>query len=217
MNTLFDDQFSIFSECLRKFRYPWLALSELKNDICKLGNTLTDDYVEIKECVWAHRSANIAEGAELGKYTIIDAETQIRRGANLRGCVVVGRNCVVGNGSEIKNSVLFDGVQIPHLNYVGDSILGRKAHLGAGAIISNVKEDRSMVSVVWHGIRKNTGLQKCGAFLGDFTEIGCNCVLNPGTIVGRRTSIYPLSCVRGALPCDSIMKASDCIVAKEWD
>lgn len=188
---------------LEKFNYPWNALSGLKVYIVRLGATLDKtEYREIHPEVWVHKSAKIATSAYICAPCIIGEYTEIRHSAYVRGSVLIGKNCVIGNSTELKNCILFDGVQVPHFNYIGDSILGFCAHLGAGAIISNVKCDKSEIKV--NGI--STGLKKLGAIIGDGVEVGCNSVLNPATVIGKNTIIYPLSCVRGVIPADSIFK-----------
>lgn len=205
---LFDYSHSLAGEYIKSFVYPWEALAGLKDFISALGKTLLPEYLEIKEGVWVHREAVIAPTAFIGGPCVIGKGAEVRHCAFIRGSALVGENCVVGNSTELKNAILFDGVQIPHFNYVGDSILGYKSHFGAGAITSNVKADRSPVTV--DGDKKiATGLKKFGAAVGDFAEVGCNCVLNPGTVIGRNTSVYPLTSLRGVYPADSIVKAAD--------
>ena len=211
---LFDLGHTLAAEYLSAYTHPWEALKGLKEFILRLGRTLPEIYAEISPGVWVHGEAKIAPTAYLGVPCIIGAGTEVRHGAFIRGSALVGEGCVVGNSAEIKNAVLFDGVQTPHYNYVGDSILGYKSHMGAGAVTSNVKSDKSPVVVRDGEERTETGLKKLGAMLGDFVEVGCNSVLNPGTVVGRNTNIYPLSCVRGTIPPDSIYKAADNIVRK---
>ena len=211
---LFDLGHTLAAEYLSAYTHPWEALKGLKEFILRLGRTLPEIYAEISPGVWVHDEAKIAPTAYLGAPCIIGAGTEVRHGAFIRGSALVGEGCVVGNSAEIKNAVLFDGVQTPHYNYVGDSILGYKSHMGAGAVTSNVKSDKSPVVVRDGEERTETGLKKLGAMLGDFVEVGCNSVLNPGTVVGRNTNIYPLSCVRGTVPPDSIYKAADNIVRK---
>lgn len=196
---------------LEKFKNPWEALAGLKNFIIKLGATLDKkEYDEISEKVWVHKTAKISPSAYLGAPCIIGENTEIRHCAFIRGSALVGRSCVVGNSTEIKNSILSDNVQAPHFNYIGDSILGFGAHLGAGAVISNVKCDKSYVAV--NGIK--TKLKKLGAIIGDGAEIGCNAVLNPGTVIGKNAVVYPLSCVRGVIPENSIFKNGEVISKK---
>ncbi len=199
---------------LRGFEYPYLALKGISAMISALGKTLSDDYAEISPEIWVHKSAKIAPTAHLGSPCIIGAGTEIRHCAFIRGSALIGENCVVGNSTELKNVILFDNVQVPHYNYVGDSILGYKAHMGAGSVTSNVKSDKSEVVVKCGGGTVRTGMKKVGAMLGDFAEAGCNCVLNPGSVIGRNTVIYPLSCVRGEVPQDSIYKSGGVIVKK---
>lgn len=211
---LFDLRFTVAADYLTGFSRPWLALDGLEEFLRTFGERAGGDYEEREECVWVHRSASVASSAVLGKYTVIGAETQVRQGAFLRGCVLIGKHCVIGNSTEVKQSVLFDGVQAPHFNYIGDSVLGRNVHFGAGAVTSNVKSDKSPIFVTWEGVRQACGRRKFGAIVGDCSEIGCNSVLNPGTVVGRNTTVYPLSCVRGTVPPDSIYKRDGAIVAK---
>ena len=200
-------------EYLGGFSYPWQALKGIGGLIEKLGKTLGGEYVEISPNVWVHESAKIAPTAYIGAPAIIGANTEVRHCAFIRGNALVGENCVVGNSTELKNVILFDGVQVPHYNYLGDSILGYKAHMGAGSITSNLKSDKTQVVI--HGEENlPTGLKKVGAFLGDFADVGCNSVLNPGTVIGRRTRVYPLSSVRGVIPADSIYKGKGNIVHK---
>ncbi len=194
---------------LKNYTFPWEALSGLSDFIIELGKKLdSSEFREISPSVWAHVSAKIAPSAQVSGPCIIDKNTEVRHCAFIRGSALVGENCVVGNSTELKNTILFDGVQVPHYNYVGDSILGYKSHMGAGAITSNVKSDKSLVSVKCGKEVYATNLKKVGAMIGDFAEVGCNSVLNPGTVLGRNSSVYPLSSVRGAVPADSIYKNS---------
>lgn len=212
---LFDLEHTQAKEYLSAFQYPWEALGGLKEYIVSVGKTLAkEEYEEISANVWVHKSATVAPSAQIHAPCIIGEGTEVRQCAFIRGSVFIGRNCVVGNSTELKNAVLFDGVQVPHYNYVGDSILGYKAHMGAGSITSNVKSDKSPV-VIRHGNeRMETGLKKVGAMLGDFAEIGCNSVLNPGTVIGKNSNVYPLSCVRGTVAENSIYKSANDIVKK---
>lgn len=212
---LYDLKRTLASEYLSAFTYPWEALAGIKALIGKLGEGLGEEYIELAPNVWVHKTAEIAPSAYLGAPCIIGAGTEVRQGAFVRGSALVGENCVVGNSTELKNVILFDCVQVPHYNYVGDSILGYKAHMGAGSITSNVKSDKTLVVIRDGEERVETGLKKVGAFLGDFVEIGCNSVLNPGTVVGRNSSVYPLSCVRGTVLANSIYKTGGGIVAKK--
>lgn len=199
---------------LSRFTYPWEALPGIKDFILQLGPTLGEDYEEVSPCVWVHRTSKVAPTAFLGSPCIIGANTEVRHCAFVRGSALVGENCVVGNSVELKNVILFDNVQVPHYNYVGDSILGYKAHMGAGSITSNVKSDKSLV-VIHSAQPIETGLKKVGALLADRVEVGCNSVLNPGTVIGRDSNIYPLSCVRGIVPANSIYKTGGIIVEKK--
>ena len=194
--------------------YPWEVLPEIGDFVMKLGETLSDEFDHPEENIWIHKSVKIAKTATLNGPLIIDADTEVRPGAFIRGNVLVGKNCVVGNSTELKNVVLFNTVQVPHYNYVGDSILGTHSHMGAGSITSNVKSDKTVVVVKNDGEEIETGLKKFGAMIGDYVEVGCNSVLNPGTVIGRNTNIYPLSPVRGVVPENSIYKSADKIVDK---
>ncbi len=212
---LFDFNHTIAGKHLENFEYPWQALSGIKDLIVKLGNTLNkDEYAEISPQVWVHKSAIIAPTAFIASPCIIGAETEVRHCAFIRGSALVGSNCVIGNSVELKNVILFDSVQVPHYNYVGDSILGYRSHMGAGSITSNVKSDKTPVTIKNGTEKIETGLKKCGAMLGNYVEIGCNSVLNPGTIIGINTNVYPLSCVRGVVPSNSIYKTDDIIIQK---
>lgn len=211
---LYDLTRTLACDYLKQFCYPWQALAGLKDFILELGKTLGSDFKEVSPSVWVHTGAKVAPAAFLGSPCIIGANTEVRHCAFIRGSALVGEGCVVGNSTELKNVILFDGVQVPHYNYVGDSILGYKSHMGAGSITSNVKSDKSLVTVRGEGVSIQTGLKKVGAMLGDFVEVGCNSVLNPGTVIGKNTNVYPLSCVRGIVPADSIYKNSGNIVKK---
>ena len=214
IKNLYDLQHTAAKAYLETFTYPWEALSGIKEMILALGKTLGSDYTEVSENVWVHNTAKVAPTAFLGAPCIIGAETEVRHCAFIRGSALVGEGCVVGNSVELKNVILFDKVQVPHYNYVGDSILGYKAHMGAGSITSNVKSDKSLVVI--HADKDiPTGIKKVGAMLGDFVEVGCNSVLNPGTVIGRNSNVYPTSCVRRVIPADSIYKKNDTIVAKK--
>ena len=211
---LFDFNHSLAGAYLAGFEYPWLALKGIKDLILNLGPDLGEDYEEVSPTVWVHKTAAIAPSAYLGAPCIIGAGTEIRHCAFIRGSALVGENCVVGNSVELKNVILFDNVQVPHFNYVGDSILGYKSHMGAGAVTSNVKSDHTLVTIKNGDERIETGLKKFGAMLGDFVEVGCNSVLNPGTVIGRHSNVYPTSCVRGMVPENSIWKNSGAVVQK---
>lgn len=213
---LFDLEHTLSSAYLSQFTYPWEALGSLKSYIVQLGKTLDcAEYTEVSENVWVHKNAKIAPTAYLGAPCIIGDGTEVRHCAFIRGAALVGKNCVVGNSVELKNVILFDNVQTPHYNYVGDSILGFKSHMGAGSITSNVKSDKTLVVIKDGENRVETGLKKVGAMLGDYVEVGCNSVLNPGTVIGRNSIVYPLSCVRGTVQENSIYKAKDNVVQKQ--
>lgn len=203
---LYDLSHTRAADMLASCDYPWEALSRIKETVLAIGGTLDPEkYEQPKEGVWIAKSASIAPTASIAAPCIIGEDTEVRPGAFLRGSILVGDGCVVGNSTELKNCILFDHVQVPHYNYVGDSILGHYAHMGAGAITSNVKGDSKPVVV--HGEQDyETGCKKFGAMLGDHAEIGCNSVLNPGTIIGRNTQVYPLSSVRGAIAANCIVK-----------
>ena len=211
---LYDLEHTQAKSYLSQFTYPWEALKGIKDFIVQLGSTLGDDYQEVSPQVWVHRTATVAPTAYLGAPCIIGAGTEVRHCAFIRGSALVGENCVVGNSVELKNVILFDNVQTPHYNYVGDSILGYKSHMGAGSVTSNVKSDKTLVVVKDGQEQMPTGLKKFGAMLGDFVEVGCNSVLNPGTVIGRHTNIYPTSCVRGVVPANHIWKTGGVVVAK---
>ncbi len=215
VSALFDLSHSMAKPLLEKITYPWDALPLIGDFISKLGATLSpEEYDHPKEAVWIHKSATVAPSAFLGERIIIGPEAEIRHCAFIRGNALIGAGAVVGNSTELKNVILFDKVQVPHYNYVGDSILGYKAHMGAGSITSNVKSDKSLVAINMDGEKIQTGLKKFGAMLGDRVEVGCGSVLNPGSVVGRDSNIYPLSMVRGAVAENSIYKKQGEIVEK---
>lgn len=211
---LYDLDYTLAKDYLSQFTYPWEALKGIKDFILQLGPTLGDDYEERSEHVWVHKSAIVASTAYLGDPCIIGPNTEVRHCAFIRGSALVGADCVVGNSAELKNVILFDHVQTPHYNYVGDSILGYFSHMGAGSITSNVRSDKELI-VIHNGTEKiETGIKKIGAMLGDHVEIGCNAVCNPGTVVGRNSNVYPTSCVRGVVPANSIYKNNGEIIEK---
>ena len=212
---LFDMDHTRAAAYLAGFEYPWQALAGIKDLILTLGPGLGDEYTEVSPSVWVHKTAQVAPTAYLGAPCIIGANTEVRHCAFVRGSALVGDGCVVGNSVELKNVILFDGVQVPHYNYVGDSILGYKSHMGAGSITSNIKSDQTLITIRNGEEALPTGLIKIGAMLGDRVEVGCNSVLNPGTIVGRNSNIYPLSCVRGVVPEKHIWKTGGILVAKK--
>ena len=212
---LLDCTHTLAGEYLQQFEYPWQALDGIKDLILQIGATLSgEEYEQLQPGVWVHKTATVFPSAYLGAPCIIGPDTEVRHCAFIRGSALVGAGCVVGNSVELKNVILFDGVQVPHYNYVGDSILGYKSHMGAGSITSNVKSDKSPVVVKNGDERIETGRKKFGAILGDHVEVGCNSVLNPGTVIGRNSNIYPLSGVRGVVPEYSIYKTGGVIVAK---
>ena len=213
---LYDLSHTMAKDYLAGFTYPWEALAGIKALIIALGESLDPSaYDQPAPQVWVHRTATVAPTAYLGAPCIIGAGTEVRHGAFVRGSALVGEGCVVGNSVELKNVILFDGVQVPHYNYVGDSILGYKSHMGAGSITSNVKSDKSLVVVRGADEAVETGLKKFGAMLGDHVEVGCNSVLNPGTVIGRYSNVYPLSSVRGVVPEGHIWKTGGVVVKKQ--
>lgn len=205
---LYSLEHSLAGDYLSQFKYPWQALSGIKEFIVSLGKSLDDSYEEVKNHVWIHKTATVFESVYIGAPCIIGPETEVRHCAFIRGSALVGAHCVVGNSVELKNVILFDNVQVPHYNYVGDSILGYKSHMGAGSITSNVRSDKEHVVIKSDSEGIETGLKKIGAMLGDYVEVGCNSVLNPGTIIGKFSNVYPTSCVRGMIPENSIFKNS---------
>lgn len=218
ISSLYNLDETIAKEYLAQFTYPWEALKGISDFIKKIGPTLdTEKYERRGEDIWVAKNANVAPTACLNGPLIIDEEAEIRHCAFIRGSAVVGRGSVVGNSTELKNVIIFNSVQVPHYNYVGDSVLGYKSHMGAGSITSNVKSDKTLVVVkdTVTGETIETGLKKFGAMLGDYVEVGCNSVLNPGTVIGRHSNIYPLSMVRGVVAADSIYKNKNEIVKKQ--
>jgi len=212
---LFDLEHTLAKPLLEKAAYPWEVLGDIKSFIIELGESLpAEEYTEIEPQVWVAKSAKVAPTAYLGAPVIVGREAEVRHGAFVRGSVLIGENAVVGNSTELKNVILFDGVQVPHYNYVGDSIMGYKAHMGAGSITSNIKADKTNVTIRHEGGVFETGLRKMGAMLGDFADIGCNSVLNPGVVIGKATRVYPLSMVRGAVPAGHIYKKAGEVVER---
>jgi NDP-sugar pyrophosphorylase family protein len=215
ISNLYNLEETIAAELMGRAEYPWELLPQISAFILELGPTLPKDkFTEIKEHVWVAASASVAPTAYLNGPAIIDEEAEIRHCAFIRGNAIVGKGAVVGNSTELKNVILFNKVQVPHYNYVGDSILGFKAHMGAGSITSNVKSDKTLVVVKNGESRVETGLKKFGAMLGDNVEVGCNSVLNPGTVIGRNSQVYPTSMVRGCIPAGSIYKKQGEVVRK---
>ncbi|MCI6746197.1 MAG: UDP-N-acetylglucosamine pyrophosphorylase [Stecheria intestinalis] len=204
---LYDLDHTMAKDYLLQFTYPWEALAGIKQLILDLGAKLDpEEYTEVSEHVWVHKTATVFPSAYLGAPCIIGPRTEVRHCAFIRGSALVGADCVVGNSVELKNVILFDHVQTPHYNYVGDSILGYYSHMGAGSVTSNVKSDKKLVVVHDGTDRLETGLKKFGAMLGNHVEVGCNSVLNPGTVIGVNSRVYPTSCVRGVVPANSIWK-----------
>ncbi len=212
---LYDLEHSLSCKYLQGFDYPWQALAGIRDLILELGAGLSpEEYCQPQPQVWVHKTATIAPTAYLGAPCIIGPNTEVRHCAFIRGSALVGAGCVVGNSTELKNVILFDKVQVPHFNYVGDSILGYKAHMGAGSITSNVRSDKLPV-VIHSQPPVETGRKKVGAMIGDYADIGCNSVLNPGVIIGRGSQVYPTSCVRGIVPAHSIYKTGGVIAPKK--
>lgn len=212
---LFDSDKTIAKKIFENKEYPWEVLPCIKDFIIELGKTLSKEiYEEVKENVWIAKSAKVFESAYIAGPCIIDENAEIRQSAFIRGNAIIGKNVVLGNSCEIKNAILFDNVQVPHFNYVGDSILGYKAHMGAGSITSNVKSDKTLVTIKEENEKIETNLKKVGAMLGDNVEVGCNSVLCPGSVIGKGTIIYPLSMVRGVVKENSIYKGKNDIVER---
>lgn len=216
ITNMYDLSKTIAADLFKGATYPWEVLPRIGAFIIALGENLDEEkFIRRGENIWVAKSAKIATTASLNGPLIVDEDAEIRHCAFIRGNAIVGKGSVVGNSTELKNVVIFDGVQVPHYNYVGDSILGHKSHMGAGSITSNVKSDKTLV-VVKNGQEKiETGLKKFGAMLGDFVEVGCNSVLNPGTVIGPHTNVYPLSSVRGVVNANSIYKNRNEVVAKQ--
>ena len=212
---LFTIEETIAKELFEKFEYPWEVLPEIGAYIYELGSRLdSSKFIKRGKNIWIAKSAKIFESAYIGGPCIIDEEAEVRHCAFIRGNAIIGKKAIVGNSTELKNVILFNGVQVPHYNYIGDSILGYRAHMGAGSITSNVKADKSLVVVKEGEESIQTGLKKFGAMLGDQVEVGCNSVLNPGTVIGRKTNVYPLSSVRGVIPSLSIYKNGNEVILK---
>ena len=211
---MYDLDHTIAKDYLSQFEYPWEALKGIKEFILAVGPTLGDDYEEVSEHVWVHKTAKVAPTAFIAAPCIIGPDTEVRHCAFIRGSALVGEGCVVGNSTEMKNSILFDCAKVPHYNYVGDSILGYWAHMGAGSITSNVKSDKKLIVIHDGDNHVETGLKKIGGMLGDYVEVGCNSVVNPGTIIGRHCNVYPTSCVRGVVEEYSIWKNDGTVIKK---
>ena len=215
ISDLYDLTHTLAADYLAGYEYPWQALEGIGNLILTLGPDLGGEYTEVSPSVWVHKTAKVFPSAHLGAPCIIGANTEVRHCAFIRGSALVGADCVVGNSVELKNVILFDGVQVPHFNYVGDSILGHMSHMGAGSVTSNIKSDKTPVAIRCGGETIQTGLVKVGAMVGDFVEVGCNSVLNPGTVIGRHSNVYPTSCVRGTIPEGHIWKNDGTVVQRK--
>ena len=215
ISDLYDLTHTLAADYLAGYEYPWQAVEGLGNLILTLGPDLGGEYTEGSPSVWVHKTAKVFPSAHLGAPCIIGPGAEIRHCAFIRGSALVGADCVVGNSVELKNVILFDGVQVPHFNYVGDSILGHMSHMGAGSVTSNIKSDKTPVAIRCGGETIQTGLVKVGAMVGDFVEVGCNSVLNPGTVIGRCSNVYPTSCVRGTIPEGHIWKNDGTVVQRK--
>ena len=215
IKSLYSTEHTIAAEIFSGKTYPWEVLPFISEFIVNLGKTLpSNKFEKIGDNIWVAKSAKVAPSASITGPCIIDEDAEIRHCAFIRGNAIVGKNSVVGNSTELKNVILFDNVQVPHYNYVGDSVLGYRSHMGAGSITSNVKSDKTLVTVKLDDKKIETGFKKFGAMLGDFVEVGCGSVLNPGTVIGKNTNIYPLSSVRGFVPENSIFKSQQEIVGR---
>ena len=215
VKALYSTEHTIAAEIFSGKTYPWEVLPLISEFVVKLGNILpSDKFEKIGDNIWVAKSAKVAPSASITGPCIIDEDAEIRHCAFIRGNAIVGKNSVVGNSTELKNVILFDNVQVPHYNYVGDSVLGYRSHMGAGSITSNVKSDKTLVTVKLDDKKIEIGFKKFGAMLGDFVEVGCSSVLNPGTVIGKNTNIYPLSSVRGFVPENSIFKSQQEIVSR---
>ncbi len=218
VHALLDLTKTVAADIFEGLVYPWEALPKISEFIMKLGAALPkDEYIQKDDNIWIAKSASVAESAYLHGPLIVCPEAEIRHCAFIRGSAIIGRGAVIGNSTELKNCIIFDKAQVPHYNYIGDSILGFQAHLGAGAITSNLKSDRSMVTVRREDEKLATELKKFGAIVGDHVEVGCNSVLNPGTVIGRNATVYPLSMVRGVVPSDSIYKKQGEVAEKVYE
>ncbi len=214
-NELYLSDDSIAIDLIRRYEYPFMVLPHIKEYIIKLGKTLNENYINKGNNVWIHKTAKVDKSVHIEGPCIIDEKAEIRPCAFIRGSAIIGKNCVFGNSCEIKNSIIFDNCQVPHFNYVGDSILGAHSHMAAGAITSNLKIDGKPITIKSKEEKIETGMRKIGAFLGDYAEVGCNCVLNPGTFIGAYTIVYPLTSVRGVVPSKSVVKSMDNIVERK--
>ena len=215
---LVDTSHTMAAELFAGCEYPWEVLPKIKEFTAELGKTLDpEEYDEIAPEVWVHKSVKIAPTASLNGPCIIGEGTEVRQCAFVRGSAIIGKKCVIGNSTEVKNAVIFDNCEVPHYNYVGDSVLGYHAHMGAGSILSNIKADKKNVTIAFEGEKVPTGLRKMGAILADWVDLGCNSVCNPGSVIGRRTNLYPLSFVRGFVPADHVYKKQGEVAEKHYD
>ena len=214
-NSIFISDNSIANGFIKSYEYPYQVLPNIKEFILRFGLQLDQNYLKIEDDIWIHKTAKIGKNVEIVGPCIIDENAELRHNAYIRGSVIIGKNCVLGNSCEIKNSIMYDCSKVPHFNYVGDSILGYNSYMGASAVISNLKSDHSDIKIKYNDEVIDTHMKKIGAFLGDNVEIGCGCILNPGTIVLSNTNIYPLVSVRGVIPSNSILKTMNNIVVKK--
>ncbi len=215
-SALFERGHSAAEKLIFSYEYPWEVLSHIGDFILEYGKTLSKDgYDSPSEGIWIAKSAKVSPLANISGPCVVGENTEIRQCAFIRGKALIGNGCVIGNSTELKNCIISDGCQVPHFNYVGDSILGYKAHMGAGSVTSNVKSDKTLIAIKVDNMKIETGLKKFGAMLGDYAEIGCNSVLNPGTVIGKNSNVYPLSSVRGFVPPKSIFKAPHDVVTKK--
>ena len=215
---LVDTSHTMAAELFAKYEYPWEVLPHIKEFVSELGKKLDpEEYTEIAPEVWVHKTVKIAPTASLNGPCVICEGTEVRQCAFVRGSALIGAKCVIGNSTEIKNAIIFDNCEVPHYNYVGDSVLGFHAHMGAGSILSNIKADKKNVTIACEGEKIQTGLRKMGAVLGDWVDLGCNSVCNPGSVIGRKTNLYPLSFVRGFVPADRVYKKQGEVAEKHYD
>ena len=215
---LIDLTHTLAAPILEDKKYPWEALPLIKEFILQLGPTLDPEVYENKgEGIWIAKSAKVFDSAYIAGPCIIGPETEVRQCAFIRGSALIGSKCVIGNSTEVKNAIIFDNCEVPHYNYVGDSVLGFHAHMGAGSILSNIKADKKNVTIAFEGGKVQTGLRKMGAVLGDWVDLGCNSVCNPGSVIGRKTNLYPLSFVRGFVPADHVYKKQGEVAEKHYD
>ena len=217
-SSLLDLEHTAAASLFESVDYPWEVLPKIKEFVAEYGKTLDpEEYNEIAPEVWVHKSVKIAPTASLNGPCVIGEGTEVRQCAFVRGSALIGKKCVIGNSTEVKNAIIFDNCEVPHYNYVGDSVLGFHAHMGAGSILSNIKADKKNVTIAFEGEKVPTGLRKMGAVLGDWVDLGCNSVCNPGSVIGRKTNLYPLSFVRGFVPADHVYKKQGEVAEKHYD